>query len=166
MKTTAELTAELELLNAALKEATTLANERSTASYRLQAATSQNVLGLVGVAEVQAAHDWLDRTLEALPRVANLKQAIADNEQLLVEARGRERRTHCEGIKAEHQQLFDTFKADSEKLLATFKEMQTLNFTYMGLVGRELHPSYFRDLHLPAVSGSLASRSNISTGSE
>lgn len=166
MKTVIELTHDLAQLDMARQEAQALADDRATRSYRVQSVTSAVVLGNAGQADLLAAQSALDASIDALLRVANLKQAVADIERQLVEARGRERKAHCDSVAAEHAALHDRFKAQSKELLQTFKEMQTLNFSYMGLTGRELHPAFYRELNLPVISGMLSSRSGIFTGSE
>jgi hypothetical protein len=163
MKTTAELQTEIAALETALQETRTLANERSTLSYRLQVVTAQTVLGKATKLDLENVKRDLDASVEALTRISFLEQAISDLKKQLDYAKGRERSTHCETVRAEHVALYETYKEQSRQVLATFKQLQTLNRAHVGLTGRDLHCAFERELNLPALTGSLCSRSNFTT---
>lgn len=168
MKTVEQLTAEKQILEQALAEAGTLVADRASRSYQVQSATSQAVLQ--GSAEARArlekAQRDLQESVDALVRQDHLRTAIKSLEEQIVVARGAERRQSCEAIANEHAALYGEYIAASKSLLAQFRQLQTLNFSHMGMTGRELHGAHERELNLPAVTGPLCARSNFSTGQE
>lgn len=77
-----------------------------------------------------------------------------------------------QGIKDEFQTTFDEYKVKSAEVLELFRELQRLDTQYRGIgSGPSAHLQHLLDpfhaeLNLPVLTGSLASRSNFTTGQE
>lgn len=164
MKTATDFESELAILEAELQDTNRLANERGTASYRLQAVTSQNVLGAVGIAEVQAAQTFLDKTVEALLRKDLLTQAVIETREKVVHARGRERAAHCQDVAATYQASFDEWKQTCRLALAQLNELKRLDTQYRGLTNRPLMAERLLDTNLPALDHESTWDVGIPTG--
>jgi len=166
MKTVEQLEQDLAILQTALKDTQAIVNERGTRSYVVQSMTSRVVLGNATKQDLIAAQAALEECVEALPRLAALQTSIATVVEQIAFAKGRERKQSCDQIKDEHASLYADYKAASKALLAQFRQLQHLNNCYVGLTGRPLHGGHEIEINLPAVTGPLCARSNISTGQE
>jgi len=166
MKTVSELQAEKQTLELALAEASNLIADRATRSYIVQSTTTGMVLGSKSRNDLEQAQHRLQESVDALIRQDHLRIAIRSLDDQITFAKGCERKQSCDHIKDEHASLYADYINASKNLLVKFKRLQVLNFSYMGLTGRELHSGHERELNLPAVTGALSARSNITTGAE
>lgn len=170
-QTVAELVAALAKLQAELRIVSAEANDRATRSYKVQAITSAVVMGTATKADLMEAQAALTRSVEAMVTVQALERAIAEQEQTIAYAKGRERAGECQDIKLAFDAALERHREAAKLCLAEFREMQRLDRQWMAMVSAHgsinpLMPNFYRELHLPVISGNLGNRSNISTGAE
>lgn len=168
-KTLEDLQAELRILEGELIANQKLINERATRSYALQAATSGMLLGSKSQADLQEAQHQLDESIAAISRKALLEMAVADQRAIIQDYQHRERAQYVADLKRQFIDVMDRYKVESRKLLAIHNELVSLDNRYRSLASGQLTgllEPYFRELNLPAVTGSLASRSGFCTGQD
>lgn len=164
-KTVSDLEAERAILEAELATCNALALERGARSYRVQHATTQVALGNGSKADLQAAQNALDESIEALIRRDHLQGAISEmNDQIRFVA-GQERRHYCESVKKEFDDLHASYVADCHHLHEKFRQLHQLHVKYQGLVARPLLDELSYRLHLPPLIGQY-DNVNIATGTK
>ena len=167
-----QLQAELALLEAELAATRKLAGDRATRGYHLQSVTTNVILGKASTSDLEAARVAQDESVAALLRIPLLEQAVGDARQRVDDAQHRARVQHIDGIKDAFQTTFDEYRLQSKRTLELFRELQRLDTQYRAIgSGPMAHlqcllDPYQRELNLPVLTGSLASRSGFSTGQE
>lgn len=164
-----ELNATLQKLEEAYKETKELADQRATLGYALQAKNVAFSLGTAPRHELEAAKDQLDKSVEATIRLKDIEDAIASQRKMVDYAKSAARRATCDQIAATYQATYEQHVLDCKATLASFRELQRLSQQHAAMsprMGGEIMPPYYRELNLPALTGSLASRSTFTTGQE
>lgn len=166
-KTLEDLQGELAILEAELTNNQKLINERATRSYQVQAVQTGVLLGGKTQADLLAAQSALDECVQAIPRKHLLEQAILDQRTIIRDFQHRERKDYIDSLKRQFIDVMDRYKVESKKLLAIHEELVSLDNRYRSLAPAYdgLLDNFYRELNLPAVTGSLASRSGFCTGS-
>lgn len=168
-KTLEDLQAELRILEAELTNNQKLINERATRSYQVQSVQTGVLLGHRTQADLAEAQRQLDECIQAITRKPMLEQAIADQRSIIDNHQHRERSEYIDGIRKQFIDVMDRYKIESKKLLAIHDELVSLDNKYRSLApgyDAGLLDPFYRELNLPAVTGSLASRSGFCTGQE
>lgn len=170
MKTINELQDELQILQNELAECNRVATDRATRSYLVQSAQTAVLLGNKTSSDLQQAQTSLDESIAAIVRKPMLEQAVADHRALIDDAQHRERSEFIASIKSEFIDVMDRYKVESKKLLDIHNALVALDNKYRSIAPAAallgLLDPYFRELNLPAATGSLASRSGFTTGQE
>ena len=167
-----QLQAELALLQAELDSTRKLGNDRASRGYHLQSVQTNVILGRASTSELEAARLAQDESVAALLRIPLLEQAVGDARQRIDDAQHRARVQHIDGIKESFQTTYDEYRQQSTKTLELFRELQRLDVQFRGIGSgptahlQHLLDPYQRELNLPALTGSLATRSGFSTGQE
>lgn len=160
---------ELRILEAELKSNQVLINERATRSYQVQAVQTGVLLGHRTQADLAEAQRQLDECIQAISKKHLLEQAIADQRAIIQNYQHRERSQFVADLKRQFYDVMGRYKVESKKLLAIHTELVSLDNRYRSLApsyDAGLLEPYFRELNLPAVTGSLASRSGFCTGQD
>lgn len=168
-KTLEDLQGELAILEQELTNNQRLINERATRSYQVQAVQTGVLLGGKTQADLLAAQSALDECVQAIPRKHLLEQAIVDQRTIIRDFQHRERSQFVADLKRQFIDVLDRYRIESRKLFAIHQELVSLDNRYRSLAPGQmtgLLEPYFRELNLPAVTGSLASRSGFCTGQD
>jgi hypothetical protein len=167
-KDLATLEDELRILEAELKSNQQLINERASRSYQVQSAQTGVLLGSKSRMDLEAAQKALEESVNAISRKHLLEQAIADQRAIIQDYQHRERAQFVADLKRQFIDVMDRYKIESKKLFAIHEELVSLDKRYRALAPAYdgLLAPYFRELNLPAVTGSLASRSGFCTGQD
>lgn len=163
-----DLKAELTILQDELDRTQRLINDRPTRSYAVQVFQTGVLLGHKTQADLAQAQSELDESIAAISRKHLLEQSIADQKKLIEDYQFADRIQMVEGIRAEFHDVMDRYKVESKKLLEIHRHLARLDNTYRSIArGSDgLLDPFYRELNLPAVTGSLASRSGFCTGQD
>jgi len=165
-KNASQITQDLATLEAEQASVTALIRSIPELSKAAARATTENILGRVTVAELNAAQSRLDNAQAALQRADALQRAIAETKGALDWQAGAERRQFCESIANDFKVTYAEYVEQGKALLATYRRLQGLNNKYLAMTNRPLLEPFNRELNLPQLTGALSGRSTITTGQE
>lgn len=108
----------------------------------------------------------LERAIQDAVRLPAVRTALKVAEEHLTWVQGQERLRFVNSIKEEFDQAYAVYTAASKALLEQFRNLQRLNNQYLSMTQRPLLAPHDVEMNLPAITGSLAARSNFSTGQD